>query len=322
MTHTSRGALVSLLLGAVLLAAVALAAGCAGGSASRPTASASPGPVSSSPSAAVVAARVNGDVVTRAEVERAIDFSRLSSKTLTYRQALEATVRGHLLRAEAARLGVSVADADVEARLAQVAASLGGMAALQQSLAGVGLSLADYRQELRDGLLAEKLGARKFPAAVAGRQQALAFYRAHRGQLTTPAAVRLAEIAVKSKSLGEAVIGRLRLGYPFAEVARAYSMDSESAAAGGVIGWIATPSLPRPLARAVAAARTGALVGPISAVGGWHVLKVLGRRAAHTQPFAAARPAIVAQLSLERRAALLSAWLAKARAAAHVSIGS
>ena len=322
MTHTSRGALVSTFLGVVLVAAVALSAGCGGGSASRPTASASPGPVSSSPSAAVVAARVNGDIVTRAEVEHAIDFSRLSSKALTYRQALEATLRSHLLSQEAARLGVVVADADVEARLAQVAASLGGTAALQQSLAGVGLSLDDYRQELRAGLLAEKLGTRKFPAAVAGRQQALAFYRSHRAQLTTPAAVRLAEIVVKTQSLGQAVIDRLRLGYPFADVARSYSMDSDSDAPGGVIGWIAVPSLPQPLARAVAAARIGALVGPISAVGGWHVMKVLGRRAAYTQPFAAARPAIVAQLTLERRAALLSAWLAKARAAAHVSIGS
>ncbi len=309
------------LLALPALVAVVLALGC-GGSAKHAAASASPSPVASNPDAAVVAARVNGDIVTRAEVERTMSFSRLSSKSLTYRQALEATVRTHLLSAEAARLGISVADADVEARLTQVAASLGGTAALQQSLAGVGLSLADYRQELRAGLLAERLGAAKFPAAVAGRQQALAFYRAHRAQLTTPPAVRLAEIVVKTKSLGEAVIDRLHLGYSFAEVARSYSMDPESIAAGGVLGWIAMPSLPQPLARALARARTGVVVGPISAIGGWHVDEVLGRRRAHTQPFAAARRAIVAQLTLERRAVLLSAWLAKARAAARVTIGS
>ena len=78
-------------------------------------------------------------------------------------------------------------------------------------------------------------------------------------------------------------------------------MDSDSDAPGGVIGWIAVPSLPQPLARAVAAARIGALVGPISAVGGWHVMKVLGRRAAHTQPFAAARPAITASRGASAR---------------------
>ncbi len=99
-------------------------------------------------------------------------------------------------------------------------------------------------------------------------------------------------------------------------------MDPESKAAGGVIGWVTTSSLPPALARGLARVRAGVVVGPIPAVGGWHVLKVLGRRRAHTQPFAAARPAIVAQLTLERRAALLSAWLTKARAAAHVTIGS
>ena len=186
----------------------------------------------------------------------------------------------------------------------------------------MGLSLGDYRLELRAGLLAERLGARKFPAAVASQRQALSFYRAHRAQLTTPAAVRLAEIVVKTKLAGEAVIDRLRLGYPFAEVARVYSMDAESKAAGGVIGWVTTSSMPQSLVRALARARTGVVVGPVAAIGGWHVLKVLGRRPAHTQPFAAARAAIVAQVTLERRAALLSAWLAKARATAHVTIGS
>jgi len=38
---------------------------------------------------------------------------------------------------------------------------LGGSAALQQSLAAVGLTLADYRNELRAGLLAERLGSQR-----------------------------------------------------------------------------------------------------------------------------------------------------------------
>lgn len=342
MTHLSYGAVLSLLrtrgarrnggrlssprrraalalLAAAALGALLLAAGCGGGSAAN---GASPSPASSSANPDAVVAHVNGDGVTRAEVDRTIGFSKLSSRVLSYRQALEAVVRAHLLSREAARLGVTVADADVEARLAQVTQSVGGTAALQQSLAAAGLSLGDYRQELQAGLLAERLGARKFPGAVAGQGQALSFYRAHRAQLTRPAALRIAEIVVKTKSLGEAVIGRLHLGYSFAEVARAYSMDPEAKAAGGVIGWVQTSSMPAALVRALARARTGVVVGPVAAAGGWHVLKVLGRRSAHTQPFAAARPAIVAQLTLERRAALLSAWLARARAAADVRIGS
>ena len=270
----------------------------------------------------MVVARVNGDPVSRSEVERAISFSRLSAKALTYRQALQATIRRHLLAAEAGRLGVTVAESDVDARLAQVTASLGGSAALQQSLAAVGLTLADYRNELRAGLLAEQLGARKFPAAAVSGREVAAFYRSQRAQLTTPAAVRLAEIVVKTRSLGQAVVDRLHKGYSFAEVARSYSMDRESADAGGVVGWVTTSSLPPQLARVLPRARPGLVVGPIHAVGGWHVLKVLGRRKSHTQSLAVARPAIVAQLKLERRAVLLSGWMAKARAAAHVQHGS
>jgi parvulin-like peptidyl-prolyl isomerase len=311
---------VPLLLCAAVLAGLLLASGCAAGS-DHGAATASASPPASSGSSEVVA-RVNGEPVSRAEVEHAISFSRLSAKALTYRQALEATIRRHLLGAEAGRLGVTVAESDVDARLAQVTASLGGSAALQQSLAAVGLTLVDYRDELRAGLLAEQLGSRMFPAAAVSGRQVAAFYRSQRAQLTTPAAVRLAEIVVKTQSLGRAVVDRLHKGYSFAEVARAYSMDRESAEAGGVVGWVTTSSLPPQLTRVLPRARLGLVVGPIQAMGGWHVLKVLGRRQGHTQSLAVARAAIVAQLKLERRAVLLSGWLTKARAAAHVTHGS
>ena len=310
----------SALLCVAALAGLLLAAGCAAAN-GHDAAPASAGPQASGGSAVVVA-RVNGDPVSGAEVERAMSFSRLSSKALTYKQALEATIRRHLLSAEALRLGVTVAEPDVDARVAQVSSSLGGSAALQQALAAVGLTLNDYRAELRAGLLAEQLGSRKFPAAVVTGRQVTAFYRSQRAQLTTPAAVKLAEIVVKTRSLGQAVVLRLHKGYTFAEVARSYSMDPQSTAAGGVVGWVTTSSLPAPLRRILPQARRGLVVGPIQAIGGWHVLKILGRRAAHTQSLAVARPAIVAQLKLERRAALLSGWLRRARAAAHVTHGS
>jgi len=300
------------LVAAALLAA--LAAACGDG----PAPAASP---SGSGGSAVVA-HVNGQAVTRGEVDLTIAMARLSSQTLTEHQALEAVVRAHLLRTEAARLGVVVTAADVQARLAQVEAGLGGAAALQSALSGSGVSLDEYRQGVSDGLLAERLAARKFPHVQPGARQVAAFYRAHRAQLTTPAAVRLAEIVVKTRSLADAVTDRLKAGYPFAEVARSYSMDSESAAAGGILGWVETASLPAALARVAASARPGVVLPPVKAAGEWHVLKVLGRRAARTQTLAVARPAIVAELVSERRAALLGVWLDHVRSGARVTTGA
>ena len=99
-------------------------------------------------------------------------------------------------------------------------------------------------------------------------------------------------------------------------------MDPESDA-GGVIGWVTTSSLPPTLSQALAKARKGVVVGPVQAVGGWHVLKLLGRRAASVQPLAAARPAIVAQLTLGApRGAARSLARQGARRARTCSIGS
>ena len=307
---------------AVALCVLALAVSAAGSVLAACGGSPTPATSPSGSGAAAVVAHVNGEPVTRGEVDLMMAVARLSSQTLTRRQALEAVVRAHLLRAQAARLGVVVTAADVQARLAQVAAGVGGTTALQSSLSAAGVSLAGYRQQVRDGLLAERLAARRFPHVAPSRRQVADFYEAHRAQLTTPAAVRLAEIVVKTRSLADAVVGRLHAGYPFSEVARAYSMDSESAAAGGVLGWVETSSLPPALERVAATARVGVVLRPLLAAGEWHVVKILARRAARTQSLTAARPAIVAELVRERRAALLQAWLDHVRAQAHVTTGA
>jgi foldase protein PrsA len=305
------------LLAVPVLAVVLMMSACAAG---RSDGGATP---SSSPSAsgsAAVAARLDGEAIPRGEVARAIGLSRLSAKELSYKRALAAVIRRHLLAREAARLGVSVPDAAVEARLSQVEDQTGGAGALQQSLATVGLSVADYREELRAGLLAERVAARKFAGTVATRAQALRFYRSHRDLFTEAAAVRLAEIVVKTKSLGQAVLERLHKGYSFAQVARAYTMDDQAKATGGVLGWIQRASLPAPIDRAVATLGTGHTAGPIQYLATWHVVKVLGRRPAHVAAFAQVRADIGRQLTLERRTALLSAWLERARRAAQVSV--
>lgn len=286
-----------------------LAAGCGSSPSPKPSATTS------------VAARVNGEPVGRDEVDRMVALSKLGSKPLTDDQALEAVVRRHLLQREAARLGVTVDDAAVEKRLADVANGAGGTDALQQSLAGVGVTLDDYRVELRAALLAETLAARKFPGTTATTPDVRAYFAGHRAQFAVPAAVRLQEIVTKTKGQAVQAMRRLRKGDKFSAVARVLSADPQAREAGGDLGWVLVASLPQELTGPIRQAAVGTVLGPLQALGGWHIDRVLGRRAARERSFAEVRSALVHDLTVKARTSALSRWLARERAAADIVKG-
>jgi len=303
-----RPAVVVVTVACFVVAIVGLGA-CGGRSAPHSTATAS------------VVARVNGEAVQRAEVDRLLAFSKLGSKTLTYDEAFAAVVRGHLLGQEAVKLGVHVTDAQVEQRLKQAASGLGGVAVLQQALAGVGLALNDYREQLRGSILAELVAARKFPQAAATRAYARAYYRNHTAQFVVPAAVKLQQIVTKTQGLAVVALRRLRRGEPFGSIAELLTSDPQAGENRGKLGWVLAASLPPQLAKAFAGVRPGTTVGPVQAPGGWYIDRILGVRRQRTQSFDEVRAGLMHDLSVRRQTTLLARWLTKVRATATVTQG-
>ena len=275
----------------------------------------------SGPAPGVVVAHVNGQPVYKSEVDEVAGFSKLTRNPLSFDKALDVVVGRHLLEAEAAKLGISVTDADVQARLDQVMAGMGGQANLEASLSGEGLKLDDYKAELRASILAERVAAEQFKGTVATRGEALAVYRKHHDEILKPATVRLQEIVAKTQQLGVWLVAQVKKGQSFGALARRYSTDPQAKSRGGLLGWIQVSSLPAPLAQAVAKLKPGQVSAPTQAVGGWHVLKLLGARPQRQLTFAEVRQRIEDKLTLDKRTALLKAWLAKLRKTAQVTIG-
>jgi parvulin-like peptidyl-prolyl isomerase len=97
----------------------------------------------------------------------------------------------------------------------------------------------------------------------------------------------------------------------FAAIAKASSDDAASAARGGVIGWL-TESQIQPEIRAKLPKLTlGAVSEPIRLADGWHILKVLDIREAHTPTFDQIRSQLSARLREERASANRQDFLAR-----------
>jgi foldase protein PrsA len=306
--------LLTLLACLVVLTGV-VATGCSDRSGDGPDVSPSP----SGGSAAV--ARVDGVVVTQVDVDVVRAEARLDNRTVGAAAGRDEAVRRELVRQAAAGLGVTVSDGVIAGRVSALEQKVGGAGALQAGLSRARMTTAQLRASIAFRLLEEKLAAAKFPRLAATRAAARDFYERHRVDLfTTAAKVRLGDIVLPGELLAKKLERRLQNGAAFAATARRYSMDEETKQNGGMLGWIATASLPSELRAAIEGVAQGEVSDPVRSSSRWHLLKVLGRRASTVVPFETVRSAVTDELTRRRRARAMKDWLAREVERADVEI--
>ncbi|MGE5228613.1 MAG: peptidylprolyl isomerase, partial [Deltaproteobacteria bacterium] len=265
-----------------------------------------------------VVLRVDGRPIRQSAIDALRAEFRLGGTEDTEARAQEEAVRREFVRREAERLDVGVDADEVAARRAQLVSQLGGEEALSAALAKVPITDAQLRSGLRDGVLREAVQDAKYGSIAVTGGQARAYYDKHRAAFRREASAHLEMIQVRAERIGETALRRLDEGRPFAEVARQFSTDPESKAAGGDVGTVTLASLPEVLRRAVLAARPGEVTGPVEGPGGWYLIRVSELQRGGIAPFSSVRRDIVEELTRSRRYAALEAWLDAAREKASV----
>lgn len=255
----------------------------------------------------------------QADVEAIRAEARLAATSIDPATAREQAIERLLVRRQAERLGVTVAERDLEARLAAIREKAGGEEALAKALEGAAMTDSQLSAATRYSLLRSALQDVMYADLKPGDGAVRAFYRENRAALfTRPAEVRLRQITVPSKTLALRVAGEVGRGTPFAAAARRYSMDPATRYEGGMVGWVSAPSLPAEVHKAIARVPPGGLSSPVWSFARWHLYKVLDRRVAVIAPFARVSPQIRAELTRRARAAALDAWARRAREKAAV----
>ncbi|MEJ2107994.1 MAG: peptidylprolyl isomerase [Acidiferrobacteraceae bacterium] len=98
--------------------------------------------------------------------------------------------------------------------------------------------------------------------------------------------LKVSHILVKSEDEAKAVLAELKKGKSFAALAKAKSIDVDSAQRGGSLGWITRGALAPELYDSAIKLKTGH-VGqePVKSPYGWHVIRLDSTRAAKIPPF-------------------------------------
>ncbi|WP_456417945.1 peptidylprolyl isomerase [Thiolapillus sp.] len=243
-----------------------------------------------------IVAVVNDDVVLYSELQRetAIIRDKLAQagapdlpENELEKQALERLILHKLQMEEAKKLGISIDDETLNAAIGNIAAQNG---LTPEELAAVlqeqGMSMEEYRRELRDEITLQRLRNREVISRIQVTKAEVDNYLTHAEEnpggrdayhlrhilIATPDGASSADIA-KARKQAEEIMQRLQQGEDFATLATRYSAGRQSLD-GGDLGWLEAGQVPSLFLGELAEMDRGDVRGPFHAASGFHIIKL------------------------------------------------
>jgi len=285
-----------------------------------------------------VAAVVNGEVVTLAEIEeraagdlrRAADLpagpARDRARVQALRGGFDAIVAERLFDGQAAGLGVDVTDPEIDQTIEDIKKRNGlDDERLSQELASQGLTREGFRKSVKRDLEAMRILQVKVRSRVkVSDEDVQNYYRQHPREFAageevhvrnlflalTPGASAAEEARVRARL--EALLKRLQGGEDFARVARAES-QGPSAAEGGDLGWLKRGTFQAEVEKVAFALQPGEVSEPVRTRAGFLVLKLEGRRGGGPRPLDEVKDAIRDRLTNEQLESYRAQYIAELR---------
>jgi peptidyl-prolyl cis-trans isomerase SurA len=261
-----------------------------------------------------VVVRVNDQIITRSDVERAEQQLEkdaaeqnvpASDVAVKQRDMLRDMIDQQLLLSKAKELGLNV-DADVIRELDDIRKknNMSSLEDLERAAAQSGINYDDFKAKIRDQMLTQQVVRDEVGRRLQMSQSdEAAYYQAHLKEYQQPEQIRLSEILVplpdtatpaeivQAQKKAEALKTKLTEGGDFADLAKKYS-GGPSAAQGGDLGMWKRGALAPVLEQATFSLKAGQSTEPIRTRQGFVILKVTQHDDAGPAPLSAVEPQI------------------------------
>ena len=302
-----------------------------------------------------IVARVNNSIVTRADMKRSKDTWQ-DEAAKAKADGVEAPKEQDLLRdlidqqlllQKGTELGVT-ADTDVVKRLDQIRQQMhaDSMEDLEKAAQAQGVSWEDFKQNLKNGIITQKVIQQEVGGHITITQQEIQqFYEQHKAELERPEKVRLSEILISTQksevktesgktALPEApdpqvvaaaqqkadsIYAKLQKGGSFGDLAKTNS-DGPTAQAGGDLEYFKRGTLSKELEDQVFALKAGEYTQPIRTNQGWVILEVTEHQQAGIPPLKDVEGFIQERLYMLAMQPALRDYLMKLREDAYIDI--
>jgi peptidyl-prolyl cis-trans isomerase C len=269
-----------------------------------------------------IVARVNGAPITRKALDDVVEGTLAleqgkpdgSSVRRIRSAAFDSLIGFELLYQASIAGGLGVTDMEVDTEIIHHKSRFPDDKSFTDAVARRGMTAEDLRAETRRSLAVNRYLERKvWRDIVITPEEVAEFYRDHRDEFRRPAEVRASHILIRidpgasederqaARAKAVEILSQLNKGADFAEIARKYSQDRATAAAGGDLGFFASGTMVEEFEKPVFSLVPGQLTGVFETQYGFHIAKVTDRRLAGTQPLDDVRDSIREHLTQEQR---------------------
>ncbi len=260
-----------------------------------------------------IVARVNNDIITRADYLGAIEafkdelkrqmqgksdaeveaeFEKLKNGVLDY------MIDDMLLEQKAKELGIDV-EAEVNQQMIQIAkdSNLPNLAALEKAMRDQGIDPENARATLRKKIQQQYVVQREVLQPIYQRlneKERRAFYEKHKDSFTTVGEVTLSEIflpleghtAAEVEQRARRLVAELRAGMSFADAVKSNSPATRaSRAQDGKLGVFKAGEIKEDITAAISTLKVGEVTEPIRLQDGFQIIRVDDRKASIVRPF-------------------------------------
>jgi peptidyl-prolyl cis-trans isomerase C len=253
-----------------------------------------------------VVARVNGEAVSKGELERAIRNVEgragrpvpQEQRDQVYRGVLDELLALKLVQVEGKARGITVTDPEVDGRIGELRKKFQTEEAFTEALKGKQMTLVDLKNETRTELLVNKtMEAEVAPKVSVTPQDLDAYYKQNPDQFKQAEQLRASHILFPiessatedfkktTRAQADAVLKRAQSGEDFAGLAKEFSKDS-SASNGGDLNYFPRGQMVPAFEQAAFALKPGQISGIVESQFGLHIIKVTDHKPERAVPLA------------------------------------
>jgi len=291
-----------------------------------------------------IVAIVNSDIITLHELNTSI--TRLTGLTVrglqqkngtdfyeVRRTVLDKLINERIAKQEITRLGIKVGNKEVEEAIEKVKRENNlTQEQLLYSLKMEGVTLEEYKERIQGEIERLRLVDYEIKSKIVVTEENVTeYYEKHTREYAEVDKVRLARVFLRIgnpgdkeevaqvKDLGKEIVGRLKEGRDFFEMARIYS-QGPAAPEGGDLGWMELSHLEPEVRARVAKLSPGEHTDLHRVASGFQIIKLIEARNERIKPLEEVRDSIHSKLFKEKLEKRYAAWLNKLREQSFIKV--
>lgn len=221
-------------------------------------------------------ATVDGEKILQTELDKAL-------REQYGAEVLDTLINNKIIALEAEKEGITVSDNAIQAEYDELVESYGGKDVLQEALDANGLTVESVKDNIRMYQLTKDVMAKSIDISDEELQQ---YFEEHKDDYGQQEQVAASHIFLEDEATAKEVEEKLKAGEDFAELAKTYSIDTDTSEDGGDLGDISRGQMDEQFEAAAFSLEKGAVSGVVQSAEGYHIIKVTGKVPAQEAVFA------------------------------------